>query len=371
MIRVLNRKGWKMKRITLIAMCVALMLCLALAGCATEAQQISAEIDKLGEITLESGESIDELNQRYEALGDEEKANVENYSVLQEANIAYDELLLEKECTDAIALGLQSGWDALTQDWNSFADRGAALASCANAELEAVSGYEPSSFKNQAYASLISKYKSALQDELAGLAAYPSDPSTYNSKFVDSGQPSRAECLKALVDDYGLSVEEKYAEVLSSELNPSYGHLIGYNDPVLISTDKGDVKVAVERFAYGADDLSSLKSAGVIADNQSIVYLLCTVSNVSYPVGEDYDEYMRFEELASVEDASGISLSAMDSSMEYPGYEGIGAGVFGVYPGSDVQVGESKRCSIPFIVDEGTEELCVNFTTGDMLIASL
>lgn len=359
-----------MKRlIPITVMCVALTLCLA--GCASETQRLSDDIGKLGEITLDSGDSISSLNNRYEALSEDKKSEVGNYGVLQDANRRYDELILEKECTEAVAFGLQDGWGAMSGSWSSFADQGEALTICANAELAAISSYEADMFSDRDYASLIERYKAALQDEVVGLAGYYDDPATYNSMFVDAGQPSRKECLRDFIGSYGLVVEELYSDVLKSELEAEYGHLVSCGEPVLVSTDKGDVEIVVEGLAADGHDLSSLKSHGLLSESQAIAYLLCTVNNISRPAGDDYGEYMRLDELATVEDSNGNTLSAFDASYEYPGYAGIGAGVFGVYADSDVQVGEKKRCSIPFIIEEEAGRVCVNFATGDMLIASL
>lgn len=88
------------KRLVAIMMaCVALMLCLT--GC-SEASKIDEEIANLGEVTLESYETLNDINQRYNALPPEDQAKVENHIALDEANkrmaeILYAELAAELE----------------------------------------------------------------------------------------------------------------------------------------------------------------------------------------------------------------------------------------------------------------------------------
>ena len=58
----------------------------------TEAGQLISGIDALGEISLDSKDKIDDLKGRYEALADEDKETVINYSVLTTADTTYKDL---------------------------------------------------------------------------------------------------------------------------------------------------------------------------------------------------------------------------------------------------------------------------------------
>lgn len=79
-----------MRKLTTIAASVALMLCLA--GC-SEASKIDDDIANLGEVTFESYETLEDINQRYAALEAAEKAKVENHVALDEANKRMAEIL--------------------------------------------------------------------------------------------------------------------------------------------------------------------------------------------------------------------------------------------------------------------------------------
>lgn len=80
------------KKVVLACVAFAVM-CAVLCGCASAAQSVSGEIDKLGEITLGSGPALEAVNQKYESLDDAEKQKVENYTVLEDANKKYTQLL--------------------------------------------------------------------------------------------------------------------------------------------------------------------------------------------------------------------------------------------------------------------------------------
>lgn len=66
--------------------------------------------------------------------------------------------------------------------------------------------------------------------------------------------------------------------------------------------------------------------------------------------------------------SSGITLDAFDYSGDYPGYSGVGAGVFGVYSDSTVDVGQSKRMCVPYLIDSATQEVMVAFNNDEQSI---
>ena len=70
---------------------VALVLCLA--GCASEANNIDKDISNLGDVTIDSYSTLQDINQRYDALDDKEKQKVKNYDALEDANKRMNEIL--------------------------------------------------------------------------------------------------------------------------------------------------------------------------------------------------------------------------------------------------------------------------------------
>lgn len=77
---------------------------LALSGCVDPAVRDTMKaIDAIGEVTLESMDSIDAANEQYDALDAEQREQVENYSALKSANEDLSKLLYAEidECLDA------------------------------------------------------------------------------------------------------------------------------------------------------------------------------------------------------------------------------------------------------------------------------
>lgn len=70
---------------------VALALCLA--GCASEAKNIDKDISNLGDVTIDSYSTLQDINQRYDALDDKEKRKVENHDALEGANKRMNDIL--------------------------------------------------------------------------------------------------------------------------------------------------------------------------------------------------------------------------------------------------------------------------------------
>ena len=64
-------------------------LCLVISGCSNflvSPEDVMAEIDKIGEVTLEDAEQIDYAISLYEKLSERKREEVENYDVLTKAN---------------------------------------------------------------------------------------------------------------------------------------------------------------------------------------------------------------------------------------------------------------------------------------------
>lgn len=75
---------------------LAVALTISLTGCVNkETRIVIDDINSIGEVTLDSGNQIKEINQEYDNLDDDEKADVNNYDGLKEATEKYNTLYAE------------------------------------------------------------------------------------------------------------------------------------------------------------------------------------------------------------------------------------------------------------------------------------
>lgn len=102
-----------MKKIFVLLIC-SLLLILSGCGMSAEAKQVSQMIDAIEDVTLDSEEAILAAEKAYEALTDEQKAEIGNYVHLSNARILYDEM---KQQADYEALKA-----SLIGDWVNLAD---------------------------------------------------------------------------------------------------------------------------------------------------------------------------------------------------------------------------------------------------------
>jgi hypothetical protein len=108
-----------MKKLLSILFSTALLLCLT--GCSSEVEKIDSEISKLGNITLDSYETLEDINQRFDSLEDEEKQRVKGLTDLQNANKRMNELLYA-ELIKSIdtATDLEESWFAQSYNMQNF-----------------------------------------------------------------------------------------------------------------------------------------------------------------------------------------------------------------------------------------------------------
>ena len=81
-----------MKR-TILLFCVVLAIAFSLSACKSEqVKEVEKKIDNIGTITLDSGSEISEIEEEYNKLSEEEKAQVENAQKLTDSKNKYSEL---------------------------------------------------------------------------------------------------------------------------------------------------------------------------------------------------------------------------------------------------------------------------------------
>lgn len=106
-----------------IALVLAMVISLSLCACGKSqaVQDVEALISAIGEVSLDSKEVIDAAQQAYDALSAEEKAQVENLSLLLDGQNAYQEL--EKlEAEKLISTNASTAYTSIAYAW-VFADQ--------------------------------------------------------------------------------------------------------------------------------------------------------------------------------------------------------------------------------------------------------
>ena len=212
-------------------------------------------------------------------------------------------------------------------------------------EKETLSNHDASEFVDASFREFFKSYDSSLQSQQDGLGRYPDDADAYNSKFIDSGLKIQNKLITEEAKEYALVTLEQTSQQF-------LGKMDSLGKAVKIDTSKGQVEVTVEGFAI----------------RQECGYLLLIVKNISHPVSDDYSGHIRFDEIGTISDEEGVQRTSSDSSLKYPGYECGGGAAFGVYPGSDVQIGETKRISIPYVVNKSTNTVRVQMNDDSFLI---
>lgn len=105
-----------MKRILSVILCLALCLSLCACGKSEAVKGVESAISAIGAVTLDSGDAIAAAEEQYQALPEEEKADVENIADLEAARSTYDGLLVEDTVAkiDAIGSVTADSGDAIT-----------------------------------------------------------------------------------------------------------------------------------------------------------------------------------------------------------------------------------------------------------------
>ena len=77
-----------------ISLVLVLVMCLSLTACKSkEAKNVESLIEAIGEVTLDSETAVISAENAYNALTDEDKAEIENYEILITARSTLDSLI--------------------------------------------------------------------------------------------------------------------------------------------------------------------------------------------------------------------------------------------------------------------------------------
>lgn len=162
--------------------------------------------------------------------------------------------------------------------------------------------------------------------------------------------------------DASETVDEDEEEVESVDDAPeddaggSTGSEVGLGEAVEVSTEYGDVTVAVEGFA--SDTAINDQYSDYLGEGMVIGMLLALVENVSYDRYGDSD--VNLEDDMRVEDQDGVSINDFGLSPSFNEYEG--------YPGRyfECQIGEKRRVAMCFEMPVTTQSVTAVF--GDVRV---
>ncbi|OUO48576.1 hypothetical protein B5F79_00600 [Olsenella sp. An285] len=164
-----------MKKVALIAMGLALA-CLATGCTDPKVTEVTEAINAIGEVTIDSEDEIASANDAYASLTDEQKKNVENYGLLEEANealsqIAYEELTKALEVTEE----LRSNYYAQYYDMKDL-DRASEAAQSAidgSREDEYIDALDTLLGENEAFESFLDSKEAASYSRQTNSGEYP------------------------------------------------------------------------------------------------------------------------------------------------------------------------------------------------------
>lgn len=232
-----------MKKVVGLLLTIVLV-CAALSGCTSEAvKKVMTDIDQIGEVTLDSASLLESINADYGLLSDEEKTQVENYSLLDEANAKYDSLVcqdlisrIDSACSDVTSqsnemlTGLQTEYENLSEELKQkITNYNILIESIDVCNQLAIIEAAEQDFQNGQYAIALTKYVEITESD-----KYYSDVC---EKIYEHGvdlyeQGLYRECLQymTVLDDFKDS--SKYASI--SEVRQNLKDDVSYTYPYLV-----------------------------------------------------------------------------------------------------------------------------------------
>lgn len=85
-----------MKKKIILFLAIGMTMLLFSACASKEAQNIMEQIDEIGEISVDSGDKLNKIKNEYEALSDEDRADIKNYDKYEEALKKYNSLIYKE-----------------------------------------------------------------------------------------------------------------------------------------------------------------------------------------------------------------------------------------------------------------------------------
>lgn len=246
------------------------------------------------------------------------------------------------QCLSDIQKGLQNRWDYTNLDYETYDEYKDNVSKGISAELSAVDQYKDTQFSDKEFATIISKYITALENQAEGIAYLFTDTDKYNTLYIENGLEVRCECLNQLKSKYNLNVDETYKSNFENVLDGSYTPLIAPGKQVKFDTEYGEIGIAFIGF-------ESLVNP---ADDKELV-LYCEIENFSY-----YDEWngesLIFDYFMGVYDGAGYNIEVKGECYDYiDGYKEC-AGV------ADLRQGEKGKFAIMLDYTEDIDVIYVS-----------
>lgn len=107
----------------LVALLLVLVMAVSLCGCgkSNAVKNVEAQIAAIGEVTLDSGDTIVAAQRAFDALTEKDKAKVENYYVIADSRAVLQKLEEEEakrakfSCAQEAYMNIKAAWDLLDQ----------------------------------------------------------------------------------------------------------------------------------------------------------------------------------------------------------------------------------------------------------------
>ena len=128
-----------------------------------------------------------------------------------------------------------------------------------------------------------------------------------------------------------------------------------------ITTDYGNLEVAVEAFEDNAKATSFMLEYGNVKETQHVALLNLAVKNISYKsTDSSLPDYVKLASSIRVTGADGVSLSEMNGAIDVDGYQAAAGAMF------ECKQGESKRIAVFYPIEMGLENITVRI--GDYTV---
>lgn len=124
-------------------------------------------------------------------------------------------------------------------------------------------------------------------------------------------------------------------------------------ESISLTSDYGDMNITVDGFEISDEMTDQFLQYGDVSEGNKVGLLLLVVENVSY--SDPYNDGILLDPTVYVNDEEGISLTVMNSSLNYGKYMGAAGGFA---PG--INEGQSKRVAILYQVDPEIENVEVH-----------
>lgn len=124
-------------------------------------------------------------------------------------------------------------------------------------------------------------------------------------------------------------------------------------ESISLTSDYGDMNITVDGFEISDEMTDQFSQYGDVSEGNKVGLLLLVVENVSY--SDPYNDGILLDPTVYVNDEEGISLTVMNSSLNYGKYMGAAGGFA---PG--ITEGQSKRVAILYQVDPEIENVEVH-----------